>query len=91
MFHTDAIDQESTCKTLAACLATIKQWSAANPSHFPVILRAEIKKMTAIEEVQDSTSTTVANILDLRLQFLSEVRSCDRKIAIAICMKVHRV
>ncbi|HEU4535800.1 MAG TPA: phosphatidylinositol-specific phospholipase C1-like protein, partial [Polyangiaceae bacterium] len=43
VLHVQDIDFESTCWTLASCLATIKTWSDANPRHLPVLVLIEAK------------------------------------------------
>lgn len=75
VFHTDGIDPETTCKTLFECLQILKTFSAANPNHFPIILRFEPKKVTAIEQVEFSTNSFVARVLDIRLSEVLGVRS----------------
>jgi Phosphoinositide phospholipase C, Ca2+-dependent len=45
VFHSIIVDDRSTCPTTAACLATIKSWSAANPGHVPLVLFIEPKAL----------------------------------------------
>jgi calcium-dependent phosphoinositide phospholipase C len=44
VLHIQDIDFESTCWTLASCLATIRGWSEANPRHLPVVVLIEAKQ-----------------------------------------------
>jgi hypothetical protein len=43
VFHSLIVDTESTCPTLAACLATVDAWSRANPDHEPLVVFFEPK------------------------------------------------
>jgi|GEM_PF-1156615 len=42
--HLPLIDGRSTCRTLAGCLAQVKAWSDANPSHLPLFVFIEPKE-----------------------------------------------
>ncbi|HEU4537233.1 MAG TPA: phosphatidylinositol-specific phospholipase C1-like protein [Polyangiaceae bacterium] len=43
VLHVQDIDFESTCWSLASCLATVRAWSEANPRHVPVLVLIEAK------------------------------------------------
>ncbi|MGE4586147.1 MAG: phosphatidylinositol-specific phospholipase C1-like protein [Mangrovibacterium sp.] len=43
VFHVTDIDFRSSCPTLEICLQQIKNWSDANPGHFPVFITLEVK------------------------------------------------
>ena len=44
VFHVQDIDQTSTCPTLVACLEEVRQWSADNPDHLPIMILVEVKQ-----------------------------------------------
>lgn len=68
VFHQDGIDQASSCKTLEGCLRLIKQWSDANPNHFPVFLRLDAKHKTTIEVIEEESSAA-ARFLRFAMNF----------------------
>jgi hypothetical protein len=43
VLHTQDIDYRTTCATLRGCLATIRDWSRANPWHVPIMVMLEAK------------------------------------------------
>lgn len=43
IFHLPAIDKETTCQTLNACLRVIKNWSDLRPGHMPLLVWLEPK------------------------------------------------
>nr|MCU0686592.1 phosphatidylinositol-specific phospholipase C1-like protein [Polyangiaceae bacterium] len=43
VLHVQDIDFESTCWSLASCLATVRAWSEVNPRHVPVLVLIEAK------------------------------------------------
>jgi hypothetical protein len=43
VFHLPAIDDETTCPTLAGCLAELRAWSDAHPCHTPLMIWIEPK------------------------------------------------
>jgi hypothetical protein len=45
VYHSIIVDQSSNCLTLAACLDTIAEWSAANPGHVPITAFLELKEI----------------------------------------------
>ena len=47
IFHIPSLDQETTCRALADCLATVKGWSDAHPWHFPIVVWVEPKDQDA--------------------------------------------
>jgi hypothetical protein len=49
VLHTQDFDYETTCLTLVACLTEIEAWSAANPSHLPVMIMLENKTQSVPE------------------------------------------
>ncbi len=44
VFHAADTDVGSTCFVLVDCLSEIKDWSDANPYHFPIIIQIEAKE-----------------------------------------------
>ncbi|MEE3326712.1 MAG: Ca2+-dependent phosphoinositide-specific phospholipase C [Myxococcota bacterium] len=51
VFHVQGIDHRSRCLTLAACLESIRAWSAATPSHLPIAILIELKSDTYDPEI----------------------------------------
>ena len=47
--HIQDIDFETTCTTFVACLAQVKAWSDANPSHVPIMILVEAKQGAVID------------------------------------------
>jgi hypothetical protein len=43
VFHVGILDENTTCRLLADCLATMKRWSDANPGHHPLFTLLEMK------------------------------------------------
>jgi hypothetical protein len=43
VYHVPAVDSETVCICLASCLAEIRTWSDAHPSHLPITVLLEIK------------------------------------------------
>lgn len=43
VMHIPVLDQETTCATMAACLAVLDAWSSRNPAHHPVFVMIEPK------------------------------------------------
>jgi len=43
VFHIPDVDVRSSCPTLRACLADLKNWSDANPNHLPIYVMLEAK------------------------------------------------
>lgn len=43
VLHTQDMDYATTCRTFVACLSEIKAWSAANPTHLPLMVMVETK------------------------------------------------
>jgi len=43
IFHLPLIDEETTCRALADCLATVRGWSDVNPWHLPIVVWVEPK------------------------------------------------
>ena len=43
VLHTPDVDYRTTCVTLKACLATIRDWSRSNPMHVPIMVMLEVK------------------------------------------------
>ena len=43
VFHIQDLDFRSTCYLLSNCLATIRDWSLANPDHLPILVLIETK------------------------------------------------
>ena len=44
VMHVQDIDYRSTCQPFTACLAEVKQWSNAHPSHIPIFILIETKQ-----------------------------------------------
>jgi hypothetical protein len=49
VFHVQEVDFESTCATLIECLTTIRDWSAANRRHLPIVVMIEAKDDAIID------------------------------------------
>jgi hypothetical protein len=49
VFHVQEVDFETTCPTLVACLETIRDWSARNRRHLPLVVLLEVKDDTIID------------------------------------------
>ncbi len=49
VLHTQDYDYETTCLTLVLCLTEIEAWSAANPTHLPVMVMVEFKAQSVPE------------------------------------------
>lgn len=43
VLHSQDLDYRSTCLTLIACLTQIRDWSARNPAHLPIMIMLELK------------------------------------------------
>ncbi|MBW2453873.1 MAG: hypothetical protein JRI68_05165 [Deltaproteobacteria bacterium] len=43
VYHLLLIDQETTCRLLTDCLATIRSWSDLHCSHHPIVVQLELK------------------------------------------------
>tara|TARA_R100001039_G_C1848486_1_gene108541 strand:+ start:1292 stop:2452 length:1161 start_codon:yes stop_codon:yes gene_type:complete len=43
VLHSQDLDYRSTCLTLITCLTQIRDWSAQNPSHLPIMIMLELK------------------------------------------------
>ncbi|GAB2644190.1 Ca2+-dependent phosphoinositide-specific phospholipase C [Prescottella soli] len=43
VFHVPQADQQTTCVKFTACLGELKQWSAQNPGHVPIMVFVEFK------------------------------------------------
>lgn len=43
VFHVPQADQRTTCVKFTACLGELKQWSALNPGHLPIMVFVEFK------------------------------------------------
>lgn len=43
VLHSQDLDYRSTCLTLISCLTRIRDWSAQNPSHLPIMIMLELK------------------------------------------------
>jgi hypothetical protein len=46
VLHVQDIDYRTTCATLVACLAEIRDWSHENPTHVPIMIMLEVKDST---------------------------------------------
>lgn len=44
VIHEPEIDWETTCSTLRICLAQVRRWSAAHPTHVPIAVLLELKE-----------------------------------------------
>jgi len=67
VLHVQDIDFGSSCPTLVACLQEVRDWSAANPGHVPIMVLIEVKQ----DEIPDPVNagfaipeTIVADDLD---------------------------
>jgi len=43
VLHSQDLDYRTTCLTLIACLTQIRDWSALNPTHLPIMIMLELK------------------------------------------------
>lgn len=43
VLHSQDLDYRSTCLTLITCLTQIRDWSARNPAHLPIMVMLELK------------------------------------------------
>ena len=43
VLHTPDVDYRTTCATLKACLATIREWSRSHRGHVPIMVMIEVK------------------------------------------------
>lgn len=61
VYHVPLVDDVTTCPTLAACLSTVRAWSAANPGHHTIFIHIEPKDPIAADfEVRfDSLHATI--------------------------------
>jgi Phosphoinositide phospholipase C, Ca2+-dependent len=46
VLHVQDVDYRTTCATLVACLAAIRDWSRSNPWHVPILIMIEAKDGT---------------------------------------------
>ncbi len=44
VMHVADVDQETTCVQLTSCLEQVRDWSAGNPSHVPLLVMLELKQ-----------------------------------------------
>jgi hypothetical protein len=44
VFHIADLDYKTTCVRLVTCLAQVREWSAANPGHVPLLILLELKQ-----------------------------------------------
>jgi hypothetical protein len=73
VLHVDNIDYRSRCKSLKSCLRHLVDWSDANPSHVPLLVRVEMKLETLIEFVERQDSSA-ADTIKLLVDNAAEVR-----------------
>jgi calcium-dependent phosphoinositide phospholipase C len=43
VLHTPDVDYRTVCRTLRACLTTIREWSRSHPRHVPIMVMIEVK------------------------------------------------
>lgn len=43
VLHSQDVDYRSTCLSLKSCLQEVRDWSLANPAHFPIMILLEMK------------------------------------------------
>ena len=60
--HIQDIDYQTTCRVLTGCLMEIRDWSAENPNHLPIMIMLEVKDGTP--EARGSLSFTEALPID---------------------------
>lgn len=53
VFHLRVLDERTTCRAFADCLAEIKGWSDANPGHHLLFVWIEIKGLLDAERIED--------------------------------------
>lgn len=56
VFHMIGVDFRSSCPTLTIALQQLKDWSSANPGHFPVFITMEVKG--SADQLKADTSLT---------------------------------
>ena len=56
VFHMIGVDFRSSCPTLKIALEQLKEWSDANPKHFPVFITMEVKG--SADQLKDDTNLT---------------------------------
>ena len=56
VFHMIGVDFRSSCPTLKIALEQLKEWSDANPGHFPVFITMEVKG--SADQLKDDTELT---------------------------------
>ena len=44
VYHVGFLDENTTCRALVDCLATMKAWSDAHPGHHPIVTLLEVKE-----------------------------------------------
>ena len=42
--HMPDVDFRSTCLTFAACLKSVRDWSATHPDHTPILIMLELSR-----------------------------------------------
>jgi hypothetical protein len=60
VFHTEQIDEKSTCETFTQCLDTVKTWSDAHQDAIPIMIHVEIKTGQEYPGPPDSLNMTPA-------------------------------
>jgi hypothetical protein len=63
VFHIKTLDEQTTCKTLRACLSTIGTWSGEHPGHQPIYVQFEAKNGYTPEDPEGYFNKLEAEIL----------------------------
>jgi len=65
VLHIEQIDEASTCEVFVGCLAEVKAWSDANPTHLPIAILVEIKDSVDFPVPPDPIPVGTAELLAL--------------------------
>jgi calcium-dependent phosphoinositide phospholipase C len=63
VFHMPFLDEQTTCRAFADCLAQIKGWSDAHPAHTPILIQIEPKDVPDADAAEDYFAKMDAEIL----------------------------
>lgn len=76
VLHLPVMDDQTTCATLTDCATEIERWSAANPTHHPVVVLVEIKHAPEIggSAVLDRLDAILSGVHGSRLITPDEVQ-----------------
>ena len=63
VYHVAIIDEQTTCRTLAACLGELRRWSDGHPGHHALVVVLEAKSATGGAPIQGHYEELEAEIL----------------------------